>query len=371
MKNKILDHFVKSNLLVADSVQQYFQKLRALDELDSKDGEAIGYAFMSQRTTQKNVEKSNHVKRCVELVVADHLAFKELKSQYRWITHLVEGMMDDQLFLVPPKVNSSMLNLSDREAKIIGRKLNKALKSKKIVEAGVDHWMLQHPSMVEMGRKYPFFIPMCIIIGRRKVKEAIWGASFRVYFAVALSLLDILTDINAIRVFFEKGRTNYAWANLFFLCASLALQLLVVWMQNRKRGWKYVIYGSFSVLLMAKPGVDAWRIANDNVQKNYQVMNPEMEGTFSKCIEMVSYMLRSMLSVLSVFSETNLTTSTEDSAIVLSREAITNTNTNSFLPSLFLFTLAGWFTILYEIPIEVLRESSKRCAPELCHDWAE
>ena len=112
---------------------------------------------------------------------------------YPWCIDLMEGILNNHLLMVPPVVKSKMLNLSKMEANTIGRKLAKALKGKRTAEAGVDQWMLAHQAMIEMNKKYKFFIPMIIVIGRQKVMDAPWGMKFRVYFGAFISILGKLS----------------------------------------------------------------------------------------------------------------------------------------------------------------------------------
>ena len=83
---------------------------------------------------------------------------------------------------------------------------------------------------------------------------------FRVYFGAIISLLDIYTDIEAIVRFFDEGNDHYAYANIAFVGVSLSIQLLVVFVQNKKRGWKILIYESMIVISMLKPAIDAKRV---------------------------------------------------------------------------------------------------------------
>ena len=108
--------------------------------------------------------------------------------------------------MVSPVVKSHMLNLSKMEENIIGRKLAKSLKGKKTAEAGVDQWMLAHRAMIEMDKKYKFFIPMIIVIGRQKVIDAPWGMKFRVYFGAFVSILGKLS-----RFFYFRSRHCHSY----------------------------------------------------------------------------------------------------------------------------------------------------------------
>ena len=108
---------------------------------------------------------------------------------YPWCINLMEGILNNHLLMVQPVVKSKMSNLSKMEANIIGRKLAKTLKGNETAKAGVDQWMLAHLAMIEMDKKFKFFIPMIIIIGRQKVNDAPWGMKFRVYFGAFVYIL--------------------------------------------------------------------------------------------------------------------------------------------------------------------------------------
>jgi len=176
--------------------------------LDESDGKAIGNAFNLQRNFERNKSgwkgmwSGMHVEKCVAIVMKDHRALRELVEIYPWCTDLMEGILNNHLLMVQPVVKSKMSNLSKMEANIIGRKLAKTLKGNETAKAGVDQWMLAHLAMIEMDKKFKFFIPMIIIIGRQKVNDAPLGMKFRVYFGAFVSILGTWYVINI--VFFRS-----------------------------------------------------------------------------------------------------------------------------------------------------------------------
>jgi len=109
---------------------------------------------------------------------------------------------------------------------------------------------------------------------------------FRVYFGALISLLDMYTDIEAIVRFFGEGKNDFAYANIAFIAVSLICQLIVVLVQNKKRGWKVIAKESLIVASMLKPAVDAKRVAAGNIQAEDAFADPQMENTFTKCAEM-------------------------------------------------------------------------------------
>ena len=161
-------------------MKDYFQKVRPLNLLDKSDGEAMGVAFNLRRAVERKkqgwfyVVNSKHVERCVAIVMKEYKALREFEELHRWFPDLMIGMLDNHIYMKPPAVRAHMMNLSQKEANIIGLKLSKTLREKATATSGVSQWMLQHNAMVEMNKKYPFFIPMCIVIARQKVVDAVW-----------------------------------------------------------------------------------------------------------------------------------------------------------------------------------------------------
>ena len=87
------------------------------------------------------------------------------------------------------------------------------------------------------------------------LKNAAWGLWFRVISGSGLSMLDLATDINVIRVYFgEEGQEGYGWNMLGMVLASMGLQVLVVLVQNGKMGWGKLLREVLIVVSGLKPG---------------------------------------------------------------------------------------------------------------------
>ena len=70
-----------------------------------------------------------------------------------------------------------------------------------------------------------------------------------------LSMVDLATDINVIRVYFgEEGQEGYGWMMLGMVLASMGLQLLGVTVQNWKMGWGKLLREVLIVVSGLKPG---------------------------------------------------------------------------------------------------------------------
>ena len=70
-----------------------------------------------------------------------------------------------------------------------------------------------------------------------------------------LSMMDLATDINVVRVYFgEEGQEGYGWMMLGMVLASMGLQLVLVMLQNRKMGWGKLLREALIVVSGLKPG---------------------------------------------------------------------------------------------------------------------
>ena len=71
-------------------------------------------------------------------------------------------------------------------------------------------------------------------------------------------------------------------------CHSLfiLLQFCLVWAQNRKKGKKKVFLETIPVIVGLKPAVDAYRVVNCAKIEEFQLVDPIMEMTIIKVIEM-------------------------------------------------------------------------------------
>ena len=105
-----------------------------------------------------------------------------------------------------------------------------------------------------------------------------------------LSLLDIITDIYMIYQFLtskEEGQAIFGHINLAMVATSLLIQLVIVYTQNKKKGYKKLAYEVLTVILFIKPAVDALRVANGTETEEGSAFDPMAELMTTKGVEMV------------------------------------------------------------------------------------
>jgi hypothetical protein len=176
--------------------------------------------------------------------------------------------------------------VEEREARVIGNNLMPCLKSRKVIQAGVDMWRLQNRAVGELFEEFPWMEVMFLEIGKGVVKAAPWGLKWRVTVGAVTSMFDLLTDVYVTYMFWDDKKYGYFKASLVSLAASIWFQMFCVWGQNRKLGMVRVMREWFPILIGFKPAVDAYRVAKGEKQEAGHAVDPMMEMTYIKGIEM-------------------------------------------------------------------------------------
>merc|ERR1711871_729087 len=151
----------------------------------------------------------------------------------------------------------------------------------------VDEWSLQFPGLLEVMRGCDWVKPMLVTIAYELIVGARWGVKMRVGVGAVTSMLDLATDIYVTASFNGvEGKEGYFQASLASLTVSMGIQLIFIWGQNKRIGWKTVGKESIPVLIGFKPALDAYRVAAGVEQEKGQTFDPMLEMSYMKGIEM-------------------------------------------------------------------------------------
>ena len=123
-------------------------------------------------------------------------------------------------------------------------------------------------------------------VGLRLVGEVGWGVKARVYVGAVASIADLGTDLTVCYIFWEEKRMDYFEMTLGTVLLSMSIQLLVVFMQNRKRGVRKVFLEAIPVLIGLKPAVDAFRVAGGVREEAGVFIDNMVEMTLNKSVEL-------------------------------------------------------------------------------------
>jgi hypothetical protein len=101
-------------------------------------------------------------------------------------------------------------------------------------------------------------------------------------------MTDLLTDLYVTSMFWHDKKYGYFKASFTSLVVSIGLQILIIFLQNRKLGMTRVLREWIPILLGYKPAVDAYRVATGAKQEVGTALDPMVEMTLMKGIEMFS-----------------------------------------------------------------------------------
>ena len=109
----------------------------------------------------------------------------------------------------------------------------------------------------------------------------------RVAMGAGLSILDMATDIFVIERYMGKDETRgYGWSLLWMVVASMAIQLLFVFVQNKGKP-RVLVKEMLIVLTGLKPAVDCGRVCVGQEMEEHHEFDAKTELVFTKGIEMV------------------------------------------------------------------------------------
>lgn len=208
--------FVERRLEEVADISIFFQRLVPLKGYGVEDGQALGHDLIWKTTSAKK-----RVERLKE-VLDESKALRGADEALPWVKAMmvpaVRGNLNMNRF-----VETKMACVSEKEAAQIGRNLVPALKSKKLIDAGIDQWRVQNRAVKQLMEKYDWFKPMVVVVGMGIVKAAPWGLVWRVSLGAMLSVLDLSTDLIVLHQFWigsEEFKT-YRNAQLASLAASV------------------------------------------------------------------------------------------------------------------------------------------------------
>jgi hypothetical protein len=127
---------------------------------------------------------------------------------------------------------------------------------------------------------------MLLTIAKRRVAAAPLGLKARLAFGAALSIGDMASDIFTLINLILAGRMLSALLLLGLIRLNLAVQALVVILQNAHRGRRAVLRELGVVFSLLKPAVDAIRVAGGQERIEGAPLDPFAEMLFCKLSEL-------------------------------------------------------------------------------------
>jgi len=158
---------------------------------------------------------------------------------------------------------------------------------------------------------------MLNVVAKRLLGEVSWGLKMRVTMGAGLSILDMATDIFVIVGYMGSEKTKgYGWSLLWMIVASMVLQLIIVFVQNKKKPW-VIAKEMLIVVTLMKPAVDCRRVCAGQEMKEHHAIDAKTELVATKCAEMICESIPgSLLQLYVLLKVKNVSRATVGSVIV-------------------------------------------------------
>ena len=282
----VMNMYSASQLSLLTDIQEHFQMLRGLDMWSAQDGREVGEAVVIKTIAEKHLEKGETSEgvRVRELFVK-HRGLKEVGEKYEFFETLLARVALNKL---RPgfDVGTKLCDVSRREGKVIGGGLASCLATNLTADAAVGEWIGRYPALKELDKEEVWFRPMINVVAKRLLGEVSWGLKTRVFAGAGFSILDIATDVNVIILYLKTpGQEKYAMSLFAFVVANLALQLFIVWGQNKTKPRRLAME-MVIVLTGLKPAVDAARVARGLEEEEHHTVDHKTEQVGTKLVEL-------------------------------------------------------------------------------------
>jgi hypothetical protein len=148
------------------------------------------------------------------------------------------------------------------------------------------HELLQkYPALGTMSQQHCWFRPMLETIAKRRMASSPLGLKLRLGIGAGFSVGSMASDITSIVGMLRQGYVLGAYGMIGLISMSLAMQLLVCIVVSKHRGWTAVAWEAIFVLSLAKPGVDAMRVASGAERVAGAPIDPFAEMIIGKVLE--------------------------------------------------------------------------------------
>ena len=265
-----------SSLAVNDTTQDY----AGLDP--NKIGQLLGEQLLSALSFRK---KGMTKEEAVRSFIGSNYVLRQAAEKYTFVTPMLGAVTKNKLSKLR-KVEGKAIELGEKEGRDIGESLARSLAINTQPIAAVDAFILNFIALQELDEEFEWLRPMLESISYKLLEEVPWGLKMRVTVGAITSMTDLVTDVYVTYMFWDDKKDGYFRASLASLAVSVGIQILVVWMQNRKLGMVRVMREWFPILIGFKPAVDAYRVAKGKKQETGKSFDALTEMAYMKGIEM-------------------------------------------------------------------------------------
>ena len=266
------------------TLQTYFAQIQPIDASKAEDGVFVGNILVDVAEAAKKADRAS----AIRTFVMRTAALRE--SEFAALDDMLIGTLATQSFSVRAKdvPQTDPAALTSAEAWMTGRGLECIVRLSATHVEAVDDLLVKYPALAVMAQQHAWFRPMVETIAKRRLASAPFGLKLRLGIGAGLSTADMLSDIYSIVGMLQAGPAFGAYGMIAMIGACLALQLLLCILQNKHRGRDTLVKELCIVLSLAKPGVDAVRVASGSEQVAGAPLDAAIEMVSGKCIEIAT-----------------------------------------------------------------------------------
>ena len=257
--------------------QCYFANSIHLEDLTKEDGKLLGEIFVNQiKTARKRggwKKRAELGKVGVDEFLYISVAMRELLSRHPWIRAMLHETSLNQI-KVAGTVHTALSDMKDRDAINLAKGLSTIILSNTEASGAVDHWIAQNAALEEFEKEYAWMRTFFVEIAQFNLNTSNLGLRLRVFGGAVLSMVDLITDIYmTVQFSTTEGQEGYGRINAWLICLTMAIQILVSYLQNSKKPSVF-IQDTFYTLIGFRPALDAYRVGSGSEQEDHHLIPP-------------------------------------------------------------------------------------------------
>jgi hypothetical protein len=278
------------------TLQTYFLHVKPLADFTAKDGVLLGHLLADAAEGAPPRERASAITKFVlrtTVLRECELFFFDATLAAFFAAHF--GLAKFKTVFAQPVSTTDTATLTAAECTTIGNGLDAILRTSTDHTEAVTEFLATYPAMDEMAKRHAWARPILETIAQRRMAAAPFGLKLRLAIGAFLSFADMASDIfNLVRMF-GAGQSVGAYALLAMILTTLALQIVLVVIQNAHHGPVAVFNEVLLVLSLCKAGVDALRVARGEGHVAGAPIDPLTEMILCKLLEMVFESIPGML----------------------------------------------------------------------------
>jgi hypothetical protein len=178
------------------------------------------------------------------------------------------------------------LDLTEAEAVVIGFQMKHCIRDSLSADNAVLLWEGRNPCMGQFFAESPAVKTLIVATAQHQLDKDKFGLFFRVVRMAGTTMLDLVSDVFMITVYFDTpGQERYGRGLLGMVVTCLVLQMALAWIQNKSKP-KKLLKELFFAVLGVKPAVDSYRVCVGAPMDIYNLISRKEEYAFTKGIEL-------------------------------------------------------------------------------------